>query len=334
MVRCSEQSNWPAWTLRIGAVLHLAMAGAVLLDPAVPFRWHGMPAPTPSEVWQAYGLWIGVLGFGLGAASFSPVKHWMVVLLSLAAKVVIPVGFIAAATLGRLPWSLGITILLTDVVWWLPLMGVLYHAFRWQSCTADSDIESWDEAIRSHESQRGANLYDLSLDKRVLVVFVRHAGCTFCREMLADLAAQRARLEAQGMEIAVVHMSSPLRAAELAIQYGLEGVHLYSDPECRLYEAFGLERGTLTQLLGPKVFFRGIWAGLIQGHGLGPLQGDGFRLQGAFVLHQARVLAACRVETAADPIDFISLCKAAKPQRFEEQGQETESTESTETADA
>lgn len=312
MMQSREKPKWPARALQAAGALHLLFAAGIFLRPSIPFQWLDLSSPDPVEIWQGYGLILGALGVGLMVASIAPAKHWLVAFTVLLMKIMVPAGFLVAAFQGRLAWSLGATLLFTDVVWWAPLTGVLYNAFRQNTCTAQWAVDSWDETIGSHVSQRGATLHDLSMKRRVLVVFIRHAGCTFCREMLADLAAQRSRLEAKKVEIAVVHMSSPLHAATLAIRYGLEGVHLFSDPECELYEAFGLERGSIGQLFGPKVFMRGLWAGLIHGHGIGALQGDSFRLQGAFVLSEGRVLVACRGQTAADPIDFVALCNAAK----------------------
>ena len=171
---------------------------------------------------------------------------------------------------------------------------------------------AWTDVAQRHMSQRGATLLELSQSQHVLVVFLRHAGCTFCREMLADLADQRARLGARGVEIAVVHMSSPLQAAQFAIHYHLEDVHMISDPDCELYEAFGLFRGTVGQLFGPKVWVRAVWAGIIKGHGIGMLDGDGFRMPGAFVLKDQQIVAAHVTQSAADQIDFRALCESAQ----------------------
>ena len=49
--------------------------------------------------------------------------------------------------------------------------------------------------MRSH---RGATLEQLSADSPTLVVFLRHAGCMFCREALSDLSRQRAAIEPTG----------------------------------------------------------------------------------------------------------------------------------------
>ncbi|MGP1310160.1 MAG: hypothetical protein ACTS27_08185, partial [Phycisphaerales bacterium] len=39
----------------------------------------------------------------------------------------------------------------------------------------------------------------------LLLVFLRHAGCTFCREALADVAKRRRRIENAKVRIVLVH---------------------------------------------------------------------------------------------------------------------------------
>ena len=45
-----------------------------------------------------------------------------------------------------------------------------------------------------------------------MLVFLRHFGCTFCRETLADVARHRDAIAATGAQVAFVHMSRPAEA--------------------------------------------------------------------------------------------------------------------------
>ena len=65
---------------------------------------------------------------------------------------------------------------------------------------------SFDEAVRTLPSQGGQTLAQLSAERPVLVVFLRHTGCAFCREALSDLQKQRSGIESRGTSIALVHM--------------------------------------------------------------------------------------------------------------------------------
>ncbi len=172
-----------------------------------------------------------------------------------------------------------------------------------------SDSRDWQQAMREVRSHRGATLEQLSSAGPTLVVFLRHAGCMFCREAMADLRAQRAAIEATGARLALVHMSKPLSATLRLERCGLGDVHRFSDPECRLYRAFGLERGSFRQLFGARVCWRGFVAAILRGHGVGRLEGDAFRLSGVFLLYQGRVLAARRATTAADRPDYVQIAR-------------------------
>ena len=151
------------------------------------------------------------------------------------------------------------------------------------------------------------SLAELSARQPVLTIFLRHSGCTFCRETLAELAVKRRYIESQGVTLAIVHMSPPLEATQLLQRYDLDDIHRFGDPRCQLYEAFGLPRGDFNQLFNWHILRRGVGAGFVQGHGLGPLSGDGFRLSGAFLLDNGRVIAARRSKTAADRLDLLEL---------------------------
>jgi len=164
---------------------------------------------------------------------------------------------------------------------------------------------SLDEAVHSVRSQRGHSLAELSTGQPALVLFIRHAGCTFCREALADVAAIREQLADRGVRLAVVHMSLPVKADTLLAGYGLADVDHFSDPERRLYQAFELSRAAWWQLFGPRVWGRGLMA--IVRHGQGAIDGDGFQMPGAFVLREGRIVNAYRHTTAADRPDYLQL---------------------------
>jgi len=138
-------------------------------------------------------------------------------------------------------------------------------------------------------------------------VFLRHFGCTFCREALADVAAARERLEAAGARVTLVHMAGDREAHTFIARYGLADVARVSDPERQLYRAFELRRGRLGQLFGAKVWWRGLRAGLLDGHGVGALAGDGFQMPGAFVVHEGRIVRRFAHDSAADRPDYCAL---------------------------
>ena len=165
----------------------------------------------------------------------------------------------------------------------------------------------FDEAIRSATCQDGESLYELSCQSTTLVLFLRHSGCTFCREALGDLRSERDALRAQEIDIAVVHMDEPSRAEKLFAKYDLGDVHRFSDPDCVVYDAFEIERGTLLQVLGPRVWWRGFFTAIVRGHGFGQVAGDIFRLPAVFLLRNGKLEAEQRGKASYARLAFDAL---------------------------
>ena len=168
-------------------------------------------------------------------------------------------------------------------------------------------------ALRGAMTSGGQSVAELSMRSPVLVVFLRHFGCTFCREALADVRAQLAQVRARGVAVVLVHMADVAYGEQFLSGYGLEtgsGVSHVSDPDKRLYRAMGLKRGTLGQLFGWKSWVRGFKAGLIDGHLVGKLVGDGFQMPGVFLVDRGEVVRTYRHASAADRPDYdeLSVC--------------------------
>lgn len=164
-------------------------------------------------------------------------------------------------------------------------------------------------------TSQGASLAVLSLLSPVLVVFLRHPGCTFCREALGDISSQRSRIEASGTKIVLVHHGDREAAIKLIERHGLQGLDLIYDDDLSLYRAFGLRKGGLRQLASPKVMARGLMAGALRGHGIGPIGGDPSQMPGVFLLHECAVVRSFRHQSAADRPDYAALSAFSPTER-------------------
>jgi peroxiredoxin len=164
-------------------------------------------------------------------------------------------------------------------------------------------------ALASHKSQGGRSLSELSRDSRLLVVFLRHAGCPFCREALAELSRKRAAIESTPARIVLVHMMNDEQAQDLFRKYGLNDVDRVSDPGQSLYRALGLTRGSAAQVMGPRTWWRGFKTAILSGHLPGKPIGDVFQMPGAFVVEDGRILRAFRADTSAAKPDYCELAK-------------------------
>jgi peroxiredoxin len=302
----TEYKPWMTWTLRAAALYNLAWGALVVFFPLEPFRWLGMEPPLYPEIWQCLGMVVGVYGVGYALAAGNPYRHWPIVFVGLLGKILGPLGFYQAAVSGRLPWAAGWTILTNDLVWWLPF-GLILHG-AWKGHVGEARVGSPEirrMALRA-KTQHGVTLEELSQLSPVLLVFLRHRGCPFCREALADLAGRRREIEELGTRIVLVHMSSEQQASSFFSRYGLEDLPRVSDPERSVYRAFGLGRGAFLRLFGPAVWWRGVQA-FLSGHRIGRLVGDGFQMPGVFLVFHGEVLRSYRHYTAADRPDYMDL---------------------------
>jgi len=141
-----------------------------------------------------------------------------------------------------------------------------------------------------------------------LLVFLRHSGCPFCKQVLSDLSRVRSEIESRDVEIVLVHMMQDAEQAEAFFaRYNLDDVTSISDPDQELYKLLGVERGRLTEFLGPRVWLKGAVCTLWEGHLPGKPQGDVSQLGGVFLVEEGQVLNSYLCKNSSDRPDYVSL---------------------------
>jgi peroxiredoxin len=175
-----------------------------------------------------------------------------------------------------------------------------------------ADTNSTDETTRlfaSIHTESGASLLDLAQASPVLLVFLRHFGCSFCRQAISDVADLRSELDRRGVRPVFVHLGTPERAKPFFDYYGIGDVERVSDPEATIYQnpVFQLSRiKPWLTLLQPAV-----WAGWLKGaifkHGIGAIKEDGEQMQGIFFLKGAKIVRQFRYRTIADEPNYLKL---------------------------
>ena len=321
-----QSPKWMRWVLMAAAAYNLIWGGWVVLRPMDLFNLTGIEQPLYPGIWQCVGMIVGVYGIGYAIASTNPCRHWPIVLVGFLGKVFGPIGmaynFVALPVdaPGRLPLSWAWINVTNDLIWLVPFAAILYHAFKtWNDPSShqpamepsESTDEGFQEINRRFRTQFDESIATLSDRSPVLVVFLRHSGCTFCREALQDLVEQRARIEAKGTQIVLVHMGDTEAGQSLFESYGLGDIHQISDPKCELYRAYDLRRGRLGQLFGPDVFWRGFKAAILNRHGVGKLDGDGFQMPGTFLVRDQQIVAAYRHQNAASRPDYCEFADSS-----------------------
>jgi peroxiredoxin len=307
--------NWIRFTLLAAAIYNLVWGCWVVIRPNDFFEWLQIETPNNIPIWQALGMVVGVYGIGYAITSRNPVRYWPIVLVGLIGKVLGPLGFAWSFWNNNLSGAFIWQILFNDLIWWVPFVGILYFVFR-ESSKPAAGVSCCETAepdpIKTIESQMGQTVVQASMKRPLMLVFLRHAGCTFCRQTLSDLQLNRDEILGLGVEVALVHMGSPMEGTTMLSKYELDFFHRFSDPQCKLYHRFGFERGTFKQLFSPSVIWRGIKAGIFGGHGIGKVQGDSFQLPGVVVIYQQKAILAFPVENASQRFDFLEIARRAR----------------------
>ncbi|BDC50283.1 hypothetical protein F183_A25990 [Bryobacterales bacterium F-183] len=181
-------------------------------------------------------------------------------------------------------------------------------AGRLVSSKINYDVNTVARTLEEALTENGIPLVELVEESPVLLVFLRHAGCTFCREALSDISISRDRIEGDGVKIVLVHLGDRAEMKKVVARYGLSDLERICDPEHKLYGAFGLKRGTWARVYGPKVWLRGLIAGMFRGHGFDWPAADYTQMPGVFYIDKGLVLKSYRHKTAADRPCYEDLC--------------------------
>jgi peroxiredoxin len=146
-------------------------------------------------------------------------------------------------------------------------------------------------------------------ERPLLLAFTRHFGCTQCKEMLDELVKGRKKIENAGLSLAVINQGTPEISALFAEKFA-PGLTMLCDPERKVYEAYGLEKGNLFQtFLNPK-----IWSAISKARKKGyqvetPPEGqDAMQMSGTFIISTSgQILLPYYYDHIADhpPLDLL-----------------------------
>src|ERR1700721_652100 len=104
--------------------------------------------------------------------------------------------------------------------------------------TSDSGKEAGGDvtqALASIHTESGKSLLELAEASPVLLVFLRHFGCSFCRQAISDVAELKPEFDKRGVRPVFVHLGTPERAKPFFDYYGIVDVERVSDPEAAVY---------------------------------------------------------------------------------------------------
>src|SRR5476649_2675717 len=102
--------------------------------------------------------------------------------------------------------------------------------------TSDTGVvDEMATALASIRTESGASLLALADASPVLLVFLRHFGCSFCRKAIGDVAELGPELARRGVRPVFVHLGTPELAKAHFDYYGLSDVERVNDPGAEVY---------------------------------------------------------------------------------------------------
>jgi peroxiredoxin len=146
-----------------------------------------------------------------------------------------------------------------------------------QEVAPPSDALALEEIVVRDPESRDVRLGDVWAERPATLVFLRHYGCTFCRDHAVRLNEDRQTFEAAGAPLTVIGQGTPANAAWFRDEFDLE-LDLLVDTDRLAYRAAGTKVATFSELLGPGQIVRG----------LARARGSGVR-QGKTVGHPAQL---------------------------------------------
>lgn len=299
--------------LKWAAAFFMIVGAWLMLHPSFFIQLLGGEQPESMLLFRWFGALIVASSLMAGLACSNPARHWLIWLGGFVALVLMIVIALPTLISGSGPTRAAWFVSAISLLWALPIGWMLMHIAR-APAGGETPLPLPDDLqLDQYTTQDGRSLAQLSQERPVLLVLLRHLGCTFCRETLADLAAQRREIEEQGAQIVFVHMGEDEKTRYLFERYRLDDIPRISDPEAQLYRALGLQRASLMQIYGPGMWRYTVQSILLDGHGMGQIVGDRFQMPGVFLIHDDAVTGGFRHQRISDHPDYLSIIRVAVP---------------------
>jgi peroxiredoxin len=141
-----------------------------------------------------------------------------------------------------------------------------------------SDASVLEDVVLNDYEGHPVRLGDLWSERPAVLVFVRHFGCVFCRELAVDIHRHRERFAEADVELAVIGHGTPAQARDFRRLQNVD-LKLLVDPDRKVYELAGAKVATIGELIGPRQILRGLRATIVS------------RLkQGSIAVHQGKII--------------------------------------------
>lgn len=144
------------------------------------------------------------------------------------------------------------------------------------------------------------------------IIFVRHFGCPFCKQHLAQIAQRTTEFDSAGVSLVALGPGTPQEAAEIKTKMHLP-FPVYGDYRSRVFSDYGL-----SEIEGKDVVTRqsivGSAKAVLQGHLPSRSEGNPKQLHGEFLVDREGIVRyAVRPTTMSDlpdPSDMLEVARS------------------------
>lgn len=155
-------------------------------------------------------------------------------------------------------------------------------------------------------TNKGEPVSELSNKSPILLIFLRHLGCMFCKEALSDLKKIKEKIYQKGTNIVFVHMAESKVASDFFEAYSFDKISHISDMDNVFYSQFGLSKGDFKQLFGFKSWF-GMGRAAAKGNLPSAQLGDPHQMPGIFLVHNRKIVKSFIFRSVGDYPDYLSM---------------------------
>ena len=307
----SRNSHWMKASLFVAGMYSLIWGIIAIFYPKF---WLETSQENFIQVFQVLGIFSFSLGLGFLIAYLNPLRHWPIVLIGLVSKLLLISIILYYFYAFHLSSQFLRMSIINDAIWIIPFGMILYNVYVHEYLLDKELIMFSEHDLRKlliwYETDKGNVPLQLSNKQPIMLVFLRHFGCTFCRGMIQNLKENRAYIESQGIKIILVHQMNVTEAKEFLNKYKMDDLDLISDPELILYKGFNLEKGRFFRIFGWNGIRELFLKGKILKYGIAMFkEEDPFQMPGVFVIHKAKILNQFVHHSASDTVPFKDLVK-------------------------
>jgi len=160
------------------------------------------------------------------------------------------------------------------------------------------------------------HLSDYWKKQPVVIVFLRHFGCTFCRQHIAMLRRDYAEFLDAGGEVLCIGMGGFKVGRGFEILMDTKFPTLVTGETNLAYQDYGLGKGSFGQIFSARSFAKALKA-TFQGHVGTSVQGDPYQMPGVFIADTSGTLQYVHyyddIADTPENSDLINVLKSIRP---------------------